>query len=74
MGYYKDVTCPRCGGAKFLDVEYSSEYGRWYLAKHGEWPQECCPECKGFGVVSEWTEDDHWWSFVSWNNSTFDVI
>jgi DnaJ-class molecular chaperone len=55
MGYYKDVTCPRCGGAKFLDVEYSAEYGKWL--------QECCPECSGLGVVSKWVEEDYtaWW-------------
>jgi DnaJ-class molecular chaperone len=56
MGHYEDVTCPKCGGAKFVDVEYSEE--------HGKWLQECCSECSGLGVVSKWTEDDdNWWKW-----------
>lgn len=53
MGHYVDVRCPKCGGSKFIDKYYSAEYGKWI--------QECCSECDGLGVVSEWVEDDKWW-------------
>ena len=50
MGYYKDETCPKCGGAKFLDDYYSEE--------HKKWIQVCCPKCSGLGVISVWVHDD----------------
>lgn len=53
MGHYVDVTCPKCGGARFIDSYYSSEYGKWI--------QECCPMCSGLGIISHWVEDDPLW-------------
>ena len=53
MGHYEDVTCPKCGGARFIDDYYDYDLGKWI--------QYCCPECSGLGVVSRWTEEDSWW-------------
>ena len=49
MGHYADVTCPRCGGACFLDDHYDSELEKWI--------QVNCPECSGLGTVSKWVDD-----------------
>lgn len=49
MGHYADVTCPKCGGACFLDDYYDDECQKWI--------QKTCPKCSGNGVISVWYED-----------------
>lgn len=29
MGHYADVTCPKCGGARFIDDYYDCEKRKW---------------------------------------------
>ncbi len=50
MGHYATVTCPKCGGARFLDDHYDSELEKWI--------QVNCPECDGLGEVSVWVDDN----------------
>ena len=52
MGYYVTITCPDCGGAKFVHDGWHEETGKELM--------KCCDRCSGLGEISVWTDEDYY--------------